>query len=247
MGYLDQIIPEVRKTIESGYYVHKERERKSLVEAIEKAVSENRVPLIGEVKGFLPGKERVLKKGALAVAQAYVEAGCSALSIATDPLHMGGSLTLLNKTWKVPAIMEDFVIDEAQIGSGDAVVLILPLLDAADVDEDELIEIAHERELETILEVHSAAELSRAKRTETDAICINNRNWDTMELDASHTLGILAKERSDRLVLSGGGIETKEQVEALLKAGADSIVVGSSLMEADDVKKKVKELLSAKK
>ncbi len=243
MNYLEKILPEVRRTIESGYYKHNERERKSLVEAIENAKHEKKTPIIAELKPASPSKGAISNADMANIGKEYVEHGATALSVLTEPTQFKGNLKLLQREWEVPVLMKDFVIDERQIGSGDAVLLILKLLDMAGKDPAELIDKAHENDIEALLEVHSTEEFLRAKKTEADIIGINNRNLENFDVDIRNTCKILAEVGSDRVVISESGIQSRKDVEQVLGCGADAALIGTSLLKSESPGKMLSELL----
>jgi len=246
MNYLEKMLPDIKKTVESGYYVHDERDRKSLVEAIEEFRAEQKTPVIGEIKPRSPSEGQILKQktDCVKLGEELIKGGACALSILAEPIHFGGDMKLLQRPWKVPVLMKDFVIDERQLGSGDAILLILRLLDICDIDENALIEIAHERELEVILETHTLEEFRRAKKTEADIIGINNRNLETMKCDLNTTLNILKQEKSDRVVISESGISTRSDIEKAIGAGASSVLIGTSILKSKSPAAKLKELIA---
>ncbi|MCD6353838.1 MAG: indole-3-glycerol-phosphate synthase TrpC, partial [Proteobacteria bacterium] len=47
----------------------------------------------------------------------------------------------------------------------------------------------------------------------------------------------------DRIIVSESGINTREDIEILMEAGIHAFLVGEVLMRADDVGRKLKELL----
>lgn len=122
--------------------------------------------IISEFKRKSPSKGWLHPDAAIAeIVPAYKEAGASACSILTDSLFFGGSLgdlCLARKLVDIPLLRKDFIIDEyqlyqARVMGADAVLLI-----AACLTPDqclELAELAHTLQLETLLEIHSEAEL----------------------------------------------------------------------------------------
>ncbi|MEM2963308.1 MAG: indole-3-glycerol-phosphate synthase [Candidatus Anstonellales archaeon] len=247
MGFLEEIIPKVKESVDSGYYVHlREEKRKSFVESIEEEKERGVVPIIAEVKPFSPTQGRLIKKEEMKrYAQEFVRGGACALSILTEPKIFEGDILLLQEKWAVPVLMKDFVIDRRQIGSGDCVLLIQRLLDLCRLDADEFISYAHEDKIEVLLEVHNVEEFERAKKTEADIIGINNRDLATMEVDINTTIKILEKTKSDRIVVSESGINSPTDVKRLIDAGADAILVGTGLLVGRDIRKKIYELKMA--
>ncbi|MEM3400235.1 MAG: indole-3-glycerol-phosphate synthase [Candidatus Micrarchaeia archaeon] len=237
--FLDRIIPDVRETINSGYYNVAAREPLySLKEVVEKGA------LIAEVKPRSPSKGVLISEDAVHVARELASAGADALSILTEPKHFKGRIDLLREDYGVPLLMKDFIIDERQISGGDAILLILSLLDLVGKTPNALIECAHEKGIEVLLETHTQEEFRRAMETDADLIGINNRDLRTLRVDINTTIKILEKEKPDRPVVSESGIETAEDVERVLRAGASAVLVGTSILTSKNMKERLGELKS---
>jgi len=140
--------------------------------------------------------------------------------------------------------MKDFILSEKQVGNGDAVLLIQEFLDLAGVDANELVDIAHERDLEVVLEVNSLEAFRKAKKTEADIIGINNRDLQTLKVDLNTTASILQKETCDRIIISESGIVTRETVRKLLDAGVDGVLVGTAILKSADRKKAIDDFVN---
>jgi len=97
-----------------------------------------------------------------------------------------------------------------------------------------LIEQAHDLSLEVVLESHTLQEYEQARTTSADILAINNRDLHTLQLDLSVTGRILAAAGKDRPVIAASGVSSRLDVELLLAAGADAILVGTSLMQTSD-------------
>ena len=238
MGFLSNILPAVRKTVASGYYdVKYDRPKLSLVEAIEEAQDDGIVPLIAEIKLASQKERELVRKEELpALVETYADSDAAGISIVTEPTSFRGSMELLKHDFRKPVLMKDFVISEKQIRNGDAVLLIMEFMELAQADANELIDIAHERDLEVLLEVNSADAFRKAKKTEADIIGINNRNLQTLETNIETTVKILKETKCDRLLLSESGIENAEDIRKLLAAGVDGVLVGTSILKSKDKK-----------
>ena len=64
-----------------------------------------------------------------------------------------------------------------------------------------------------------------------------------MALDPSTTPSLLSSRPKDRPVIAMSGIDGRSQVDAMLRAGADAVLVGSSIMAHTDPARKLEELL----
>jgi len=129
----------------------------------------------------------------------------------------------------LPILRKDFILEERQL---DEVACDLVLLIAAfSCDLDGLVEAAKSRGMEPLVEVHTEEELITALKTGARVVGINNRNLSTLEvsLDTFERLGPVAKG-SGLFVVAESGIETREDVLRMEEAGADALLVGTSLM-----------------
>jgi len=75
-------------------------------------------------------------------------------------------------------------------------------------------------------------------------IGINARDLATFAIDRDAQLRLVARAPSDRVIVAESGVHTRAQGAAAELAGADAILVGSSLMRAADPATKLRELLS---
>jgi hypothetical protein len=124
----------------------------------------------------------------------------------------------------------------------DAALLILRDLD--DATAAKLIAAAEELGLDTLVEAHDEEELGRATRLGARVIGVNARDLGTFQIDRSAQLELVAKAPRDRVVVAESAVHTRAQAAAAELAGANVVLVGTSLMRADDPGAKLQELLS---
>jgi len=246
LDFLGKVLASTERRIASGYYDIRFRPRgkKSLADAIRNAAARGKTPLIAEIKPFSPTAGRLVKEDPTALAARLVAGGACALSVLTEPEFFGGSAALLQAEYPVPVLQKDFVYSERQFLDGaDAILLIQAVLDRKGVDVDGLIEKAHERGFEVLLEAHSLEEFRRALRTRADLIGINNRSLTTLKTDLRTAERVLGKAKADRIVVAESGIGSREDVRRMMRAGADAVLVGTSILRSGDLEKKVAELI----
>ena len=99
-------------------------------------------------------------------------------------------------------------------------------------------------ELDALVEAHDADELERAVRLDAETIGINARDLSTFEIDRRAQLALVARAPRDRVVVAESGIASRAQGAAAELAGADAILVGSTLMRSSDPPARLAELLS---
>ncbi len=184
------------------------------------------------------------------LAAQFSHAGAAAVSILVDE-RFGGSLADLKAAraaTTAPLLAKGFFSDElhllqAKVAGADAVLLLLRDLD--DVRARELLSYSRELGLDALLEAHDADELHRAVALSAPVVGVNARDLSTFEIDRDAQLELVARiSRHETVVVAESGIYTRAQGAAAELAGADAILVGSSLMRADDPAAKLAELLS---
>ena len=187
-----------------------------------------------------------------ALAAAYERAGAAAASILVDE-RFGGTwddLRAARASATLPLLAKGFFSTEehlrtAREAGADAALLLLRELDNATVRR--LLGVAAELGLDTLVEAHDAKELERAVALEAPVIGVNARDLSTFRIDRARQLELVTishKRAGDRVVVAESGIESRGQGAAAELAGADSILVGSTLMRAADPGAKLAELLS---
>jgi indole-3-glycerol phosphate synthase / phosphoribosylanthranilate isomerase len=199
-----------------------------------------RSPSAGDIR---PGADSV------AFARAYADAGARALSVLVDE-RFGGSwndLRAARDVTTLPLLAKGFFTTEddlraAREAGADAVLLLLRDLD--DARTARLMRSAAEIGLDTLVEAHDAAELERAVRLGADPIGINARDLATFAIDRPSQLELVARAPRDRVVVAESGIASRAQGAAAELAGANAILVGTSLMRAPDPGAKLRELVS---
>ena len=205
---------------------------------------------IAEVKRRSPSAGD-LRPGAdpAALAAAYEREGASAVSILVDE-RFGGTwddLRAARAAAALPLLAKGFFSTEddlrtARDAGGDAALLLLRDLDDESVRR--LMSAADALGLDTLVEAHDAGELARAVALDAPVIGINARDLATFRIDRAEQLRLVATAPRDRVVVAESGIESRAQGAAAELAGANAILVGSTLMRAPDPAAKLAELLS---
>jgi indole-3-glycerol phosphate synthase len=134
---------------------------------------------------------------------------------------------------------------EARAYGADAVLLIVAAL-----ERQQLIDfhaLTKELGMDTLFETHDERELDTVLERVPDArlIGINNRDLRTFSTDLGVTLRLAKRIPHDRLIVSESGIHKRDDVIRLLEAGVHAMLVGESLIRADDIGTKIKELRGA--
>ena len=183
------------------------------------------------------------------IAPAYAAAGAAAISVLVDE-RFGGTwddLRAARSATTAPLLAKGFFsTDEhlrtAKEAGADAVLLLLRDLD--DGETARLMELAESLGLDTLVEAHDAAELDRGIALRARVLGVNARDLSTLAIDREAQLELVARIPADRIVIAESGIQTRAQGAAAELAGADAVLVGSTLMRAPDPGAKLAELIS---
>jgi indole-3-glycerol phosphate synthase len=217
-------------------------------------------PLITEIKLSSPSRGQIVDKSKINISElatTMVTAGAIGLSILTQPHLFNGSIDNLAKIRKsvtVPLLMKDIVVSENQIDAAkrigsDCILLIKSIFDN-DLTEgsiERFVEYANRKGLQVIVEVHSEQQFQEAiklnRHSKDNFLGINNRDLANLSVDILTTERLLNKyPKGKNIVISESGINTAKDIRFLKNAGADAFLVGTSIMESDDVESKVKDL-----
>lgn len=171
------------------------------------------------------------------VGEAYGRAGAAALSVLTDGPYFGGRLEDLRAAREasgLPVLRKDFVIDPLQVlearGAGaDAVLLIVRALSEAQLGE--LLAAAREVGMDALVEAHDAEELETALSAGAGVVGVNARDLSTFEIDLDRSEELVRRIPADRVAVAESGVRGPDDVERMARAGADAVLVGSTLME----------------
>ncbi len=210
----------------------------------------NRLGLIAEIKRRSPSKgvlcaEFDHKK----IARQYRDGGADCLSVLTEPDFFDGRLQYLKDARagsSLPCLRKDFIIDEyqitqARIFGADCILLIAAIL--TDWQVRCFKAAAHRYGMDALFEVHDETEARRATNCGCDFIGVNNRNLQTFELDLATTEKLRPLLPQGATIVGESGVFSGADAKRLREAGADAILVGESLMKADDVGAAIKELI----
>jgi len=183
-------------------------------------------------------------------AKRYLDGGASCMSILTDEPYFHGSLSYLTQISKfsdAPLLRKDFTIHEIQIheaavSGADAILLIVAALD--DEQLKRLYDEAKSIMLDVLVEVHDLREMDRALELGADLIGVNNRNLKTFEVDLETTAELADEVPDDVLLVSESGIKSPEDAMRVLEAGANAVLIGETLMRADDPSREIEKYLA---
>lgn len=255
--FLDKLAVDAKETVNHGYYKVTVQGTFSQVR-LKTAIIENKQnAVITEVKAASPSRGTIRKSfDPQEVAVAMERGGATGISVLTEPKHFSGSLsclTQIREAVELPILMKDIIVDPTQLEAasriGANVVLLIEALFERGYCEhslEEMIAKAHKRNLEVLLETHNEDEFQAAIETDADLIGINNRDLRTLKVNIGITERILKKiDKQGKVVVSESGIIAPVDISFLRGCGAQAFLIGSAIMMADNIQKKVKEFVTA--
>ncbi len=208
------------------------------------------ITLIAEIKQSSPSGGVIRQNFNLEeIARFYEEAGVQAVSVLTEEDFFNGNLGYLNQVKNVfngPILRKDFILEEYQVYESryfgaDAILLIADLLTKDTLLR--LMQIADSLALDYLVEVHDEKELKKILSLKVPLIGINNRNLRTLEVDFKTTEKLFTLIPRDKIVVVESGIKNAQDVLFLKILGASSVLIGTTFMEAADIKSKVEEVM----
>ncbi len=260
--YLDRILPQTREDLEARMSAQPLREITARVRDCEdtrdfiEALVEDRLHLIAEVKRASPSRGDLAPDlDAAELAHVYMDNGASAVSVLTDRPFFKGSLDDLRAVRdaaaesRTPVLRKDFVIDEymiyeARLWGADAVLLLVVGLSDGQLQDYQ--GLANDLGMAALIETHDELELYRALDIKPRLIGINNRDLRTFTTDLTTTHGLAPRVGSSSRVVAESGIHNVDDARSMRAAGADAILVGESLITAEDTSARVQELSSVR-
>jgi indole-3-glycerol phosphate synthase len=210
------------------------------------------VSVIAEVKRASPSKgalAAIADPAALAVD--YEAGGARVISVLTERRRFGGSLddlAAVRDAVQVPVLRKDFVVSSYQLWEARAYGADLVLLIVAALEQNalvSLVERAHSIGLVPLVEVHTLAELERAKEAGATVLGINARNLATLEVDRSVFAELVPHVPDGVIKIAESGVRGPHDLLAYAAAGADAVLVGESLVTGKDPRSAVADLVTA--
>jgi len=220
----------------------------SLRDGLVKPASHARI--IAEVKKASPSRG-VLREtlDVVRLAQTYTQAGACAISVVTEEDFFHGDLgwiSMIRSATELPVLRKDFLWDPFQIyetraAGASAVLLIVAMLQPGELRD--LITLTQQLKLDALVEVHDETELSEALEVGASIIGVNNRDLKTFDVTLQTAIRLSKLIPEDRLLVVESGIHSKNDMDALLEAGADAFLIGEHLLTCPDPAVAMRDLL----
>ena len=259
---LERILSNKKKLIE-------ENKIRTPINAIKKSIENNsvadflpifnssNVALIAEIKRSSASAGEINKNLDLEkFASDYIENGASAISILTEKTKFSGSIFDLKKISEIgkktntPILQKDFIIDEYQILEGalngaSAILIIISILEEDKVKS--FLDLCAEISISPLVEVFNEKELDIALKYGANIIGINNRNLNNLETSLDVFEKLAPKVPKDKILIAESGLKNIDDVKRMADAGADSVLIGESILINNDIQGHIKQLSSVKK
>ena len=204
------------------------------------------IAVIAEIKRSSPSRGTIAPEADVeAVASDYLAGGAAAISVLTDTRFFSGTLDDLQVVATRahsgrdprPVLRKDFVIDvyqlaEARAAGADIVLLIVAALDNGALRE--LYAATLDYGMTALVEVHDEVEIERACALDATLVGINNRDLRAFRVDLSTTERLAPLLPAGVTLVSESGVHTRADVARLGRAGVHAVLVGESLMRAND-------------
>lgn len=210
-------------------------------QAFEKALAKPELSFICECKKASPSKGLIAPEFPyLTIAREYEQAGADAISVLTEPKWFLGSDACLQEiagAVSVPCLRKDFTVDEYMIYEAKLLGASAVLLICAILEENQLkdyLELSGKLGLSALVEAHDEDEISSALKAGARIIGVNNRNLKDFSVDTDNSRRLRQLVPKEILFVSESGIRSAEDVKAAKEIGADAVLVGETLMRAEN-------------
>jgi indole-3-glycerol phosphate synthase len=183
-----------------------------------------------------------------AQAAAYEAGGAAAMSVLAEPSSFGGGfedISLAREATALPILCKDFVVHHNQLllaraAGADAVLLMVSVLGERTAA---FVAAALERGLEPLVEVHGEDEYVIARSAGARVLGVNSRDLHTLDVDRQGSFALIERAARDGFcVVAESGMRSRTDVAEAAAAGAHAVLVGESLMRADDPAEAVRAL-----
>lgn len=215
----------------------------------ENALSGKALSFICECKKASPSKGVIAEDFPYAeIAEEYEKAGADCISVLTEPKWFLGKneyLREITERVSIPCIRKDFTVSEymiyeAKLLGASAVLLICSILTEAQIKK--YIGICDGLGMSALVEAHDETEIAMAVSAGARIIGVNNRNLKDFSVDTGNSRRLRALVPENVIFVAESGVKTAEDIKVLKDAGVNAVLIGETLMRADDKKQKLDEL-----
>ena len=186
-------------------------------------------------------------------ARRYQAGGAAAISVLTEPEKFGGSdddIVRATSVSTIPILKKDFHVTEsqlvnaAQLGVSAALVIVRSV---EPVRLRALAAVANDLDLEIVYEVRNERELELALNLAATVVGVNNRDLETLEIDRDTVARVVPSIPPECLAIAESGYSSPESVADAAAAGADAVLIGSSLSASQDPETAVRKIAGVRR
>lgn len=208
--------------------------------------------LIAEVKRMIPESGIIAEKEKPHImAQQFEQGGAAAIAYQPELRRLRGSLAemvTIRESVSVPILCRDFIVDpyqihEARYYGADIIPLRVAALGQARLVA--LLDRVQSLGMVALVEVRTPAEASWAMRAGARVIGVNARDFETMTLNRRAFAEISSGIPQDIIKIALSGVRSAAELYDYASHGADAVVMGRSLIQAESPTDFTKTLVSA--
>ncbi len=224
----------------------------TFITCIKRRMKKGEIPIIAEIKKFSPSHGNLLRgRNIEDIAEAYVNAGASCISVVTGKWYHGtpSMLEKIVEKVEIPILQKDFITSKHQLTmskklGASAVLLTKKLLFKKHLED--LVHYCLTIDLVPFVEVSNTSELEGLRLPSNTVVAMNNRDITIKETDSTsifNGINVLPalKECGASLCVSASGIRFPEESRLLFQAGFDAFLIGTALMQSDNIQKTITE------
>ncbi|MBU0999795.1 indole-3-glycerol phosphate synthase TrpC [Patescibacteria group bacterium] len=207
------------------------------------------IAIIAEIKLSSPSEKYFgSTENIQARAKEYEQAGTDAISVVTEKHFFKGNPAFVRQikdAVSLPVLQKDFILDqyqlfEAKIAGADSILLIARILSEKDLVC--LVGKTKQLGITPIVEIQNIEDLEKAQASKTEIIAVNARDLDNFKVSIDNACKLLHRVPNFYTKLGFSGVSKKVDVEKYKKAGAEGVLIGTSLMKAKNISQSFKEI-----
>ncbi len=201
----------------------------------------SRINIIAEIKRASPSAG-IIRKNLDATTQAtrYEEGGAAAISVLTDRRFFNSDpadLAAAKAACSLPILRKEFIISayqvyESRVDGADAILLIVRMLSERQFID--YLQLADTIGLDTLVEIHTQADLNIVRRSNARLIGINNRDLASFQTDTHRAVDLVHHLAPGQIPVAASGIQGRADIEAGLTAGIHTFLIGEHLVRSED-------------
>ena len=104
--------------------------------------------------------------------------------------------------------------------------------------------IEEELKMDALVEVHTLAELERAKSIGAKIIGVNNRDLHSFKVSLDVSRRLINQVPQNAMMIAESGLQTREDLVELKNLGFRGFLIGETLMKSENVETALQELIN---